>query len=390
MSSSIADEVSNDACGICSSGSSSKQIMSTSCEQKIMKGGVCENILCITNTTSSISDGINSMNISNNSITSTASASIPVCANCEKEGSSDTMNTCNKCKMVMYCNAACKKKHRHKHKKECEEYNRLATEHAAELRDEELKLAAEKHDKELFKQPPPAEDCPICFLRIPTLHKGWRYYSCCGKVICSGCAFAPVYDNQGNEVDNQKCAFCRTPYVTSDEEIIIRVKTRVELDDPIAIYTKGNYYQDGINGFPRDHTKALELFHRAGTLGYAEAYVNIGIAYDRGRGVEIDRKKAIHYYELAAMGGDLIARHNLGIKEEFAGNYDRVLKHYMIAVRGGHIDSLKEIKDLYTKGNATKEDYTTALRSYQEYLSEIKSKQRDEAAAYDNEEYGYY
>ena len=30
------------------------------------------------------------------------------------------MNTCNKCKSVKYCNAACKKKHRQKHKKQCE------------------------------------------------------------------------------------------------------------------------------------------------------------------------------------------------------------------------------------------------------------------------------
>ena len=45
-----------------------------------------------------------------------------------------TYNTCNKCKKVKYCNAACKKKHRHKHKKECEEHLRLAAEHAASTR----------------------------------------------------------------------------------------------------------------------------------------------------------------------------------------------------------------------------------------------------------------
>ena len=42
-----------------------------------------------------------------------------VCANCGKDGS-DVTNSCNKCKSVKYCNAACKKRHRHKHKKECE------------------------------------------------------------------------------------------------------------------------------------------------------------------------------------------------------------------------------------------------------------------------------
>ena len=42
---------------------------------------------------------------------------VHICANCGKAGS-DVTNTCIKCKSVMYCNAACKKRHRHKHKKE--------------------------------------------------------------------------------------------------------------------------------------------------------------------------------------------------------------------------------------------------------------------------------
>ena len=73
-------------------------------------------------------------------------------------------------------------------------------------------------DDVLFKQPPPKEDCPICLLRLPTLAKGSTYYACCGKVICSGCMFAPMYDNLGNEIIERKCPFCRTPVATSDEE----------------------------------------------------------------------------------------------------------------------------------------------------------------------------
>ena len=49
-------------------------------------------------------------------------------------------------------------------------------------------------------------------------------------------------------------------------------------------------------------------------------------AYLHGRGVELDKTKARYYYELAAMGGDS-TRHNLGIREEIAGNMDRALKH---------------------------------------------------------------
>ena len=75
--------------------------------------------------------------------------------------------------------------------------------------------------------------------------------------------------------------------------------------------------------------------------------------------------------------------------EENAGNIDRALKHYRIAVGCGHSQSLKQIKEFYSNEQASKDDYTTALQSYQEYLVEIKSLQRDKAAAAD-EEYRYY
>ena len=90
------------------------------------------------------------------------------------------------------------------------------------------------------------------------------------------------------------------------------------------------------------------------------------------------------------MGGNVEARHNLGVLEEDAGNVDRALRHYMIAIKGGgRPESLDIIQDLYSCGDASKEDYMTALQSYQEYLEEIKSPQRDKAADV-SEEYRYY
>jgi len=352
--------------------------MSNSCKDGASKSNdddVCDVIGKLTsmNTDNEVGNGVSVMS---------------VCANCGKEGN-DVNNTCNKCKQVKYCNAVCKKIHKKKHKKDCEEYVKCVAEHAAKLRDEELKLAAEKHEEDLFKQPPPDDDCPICFQRLPTVTSGWRYYACCGKRVCSGCAHAPVYDNQGNQVDSYKCPFCRTPWPETDEEIVKRYKRRIEVNDAQAIYNLGNYYRVGMRGYPCDYTKALEYWHRAGELGYAEAYGNIGNIYHAGKGVKVDKKKARRYYELAAIGGSEVARCNLGGREEDAGNMKRALKHYMIAVRSGYPDSLERIKGLYTNGHATKDNYMTALQSYQEYLSEIKSTQRDNAAAA-REDYRYY
>jgi len=311
-----------------------------------------------------------------------STAAVSICANCGKVGAN---NTCNKCKLVKYCNAVCKKVHKKKHKKDCEEHVRLAT----EKHNEELRIAAELHDIELFKQPPPLEDCPICFERLPTLEEGRRYKTCCGKVICCGCVHAPVYDDQGNIVTEKKCPFCRTSPTTTDKEVVERYKKRLEGGDANAIHNLGCYYQDGLCGYPQDIDKALELWHRAGELGNAKAYTSIGYAYETGRGVEVDTKKAKYYYELAAMRGSATARHNLGVDEARAGNYDRALKHYMIAIRGGDSDSLNIIQEMYSIGQATKEDYTKALQLYQTYLGEIKSDQRDKAAAA-NEKYRYY
>ena len=96
---------------------------------------------------------------------------IATCASCGKEGGN--LNTCNKCNMVKYCNAACKKKHRSKHKKACE--RRVAELHVHE---------------ELFIEHPPREDCPICFLPLPLRASEMEFRSCCGKIICNGCIYA--------------------------------------------------------------------------------------------------------------------------------------------------------------------------------------------------------
>ena len=284
---------------------------------------------------------------------------VSVCANCGKEGIS--FNICNKCKAVKYCNAACKKKHRKQHKKKCE------------------KRVAEIHDVALFKEPPHEHgDCPICFLRLPSLGSGRSYMLCCGKNICSGCCHADVYDNLGNIIVTKKCPFCRIPGPSSGKEIIESLKKRMEVGDTFAFFLMGCFHDKGAHGLPQDSAKAIEFLRKAGKFGYT----NLGSAYSNGDGVERDKKMSRHYYELAAMEGIAVARRNLGVEEYNAGNYDRALKHFMIAVRGGDTDSIKAIQQLYVNGHATKEHYTNALRSHHAYLNEIKSDQRDKAAAF--------
>jgi len=279
------------------------------------------------------------------------------CAACGKEGNSDDMNTCNKCKMVKYCNAACKKKHRTKHKKKCD------------------RRVAELHDEQLFKEIE-LEECPICMLTLPIKANQTLFKTCCGKTICMGCIYA-IQMSEGKDL----CPYCRTPPATSEKEIIERVENLMDKGNGEAFHVFAGYYAYGSRGLPQDWAKANELLVKAGELGCATGYYNLGQFYRLGIGVEINKKKANHYYELAAMMGNVHARHALGLLEYVAGNYDRALKHLILAAKAGFEESLHAVKKGFMEGLFTKDEYESTLRAHHKRQKEMKSDERDKAAA---------
>ena len=99
------------------------------------------------------------------------------------------------------------------------------------------------------------------------------------------------------------------------------------------------------------------------------------------QGVVANKKKAKHYWELAAMNGSLSARCNLGLLEEGAGNHQRALKHFIISAWVGDNESLDKVKQGFRSGFVTKDEYAGTLRAYHESQTEMKSEARDKAAA---------
>jgi hypothetical protein len=53
----------------------------------------------------------------------------------------------------------------------------------------------------------------------------------------------------------------------------------------------------------------------------------------------------------------------------------------MIAAGAGHDESLKKVRECYLSGHATKDDFEKALRAHKEAADEMKSVQREAAAA---------
>jgi len=162
-----------------------------------------------------------------------------------------------------------------------------------------------------------------------------------------------------------------------------RIQELMDKGNEEAYFLLAGYYDQGIRGVPQDHQKAHELYLKAGELGCAEAYYNLGMSYENGIGVGEDKKKAKHYLELATMGGSVQARHNLGGIEWKAGNERRAFKQFIIAASSGSKLSLDAIKVVFLHGEGiTKDEYANTLRAYHDRQKEMKSEMRDKAKAY--------
>ena len=277
--------------------------------------------------------------------------------------------------MERYCCRECQVSHWPRHKHECK------------------KSAAELLDKELFKDPPEREECPICMLPFP-FSDGEKdvlvFFACCGRLICMGCLRAQFKEdvNNGKDLEDcQACAFCRTPATQDAEERIRRLNRNVERNHAFSINELASYYMLGREGLEKDIAKAIELFEKSAQLGHADSYYWLGDIYKDGSdGIQIDTKKARQYYELGTIGGSIIARSNLAALDWKDGNSKRALKHFLICVKFGIRLPAEMWKFGCEKGYVTKNEYAEALMAYQKRLEDTKSETRDEALGFGNSE----
>ena len=116
---------------------------------------------------------------------------------------------------------------------------------------------------------------------------------------------------------------------------------------------------------------------KSNTVRTPRAHHNVVVAYTSWQFVERDMENAKCYFELAAIGGDAKSRHNLGMFERNASNMSRAVKHWMISVAAGCDKSLSEIRDCFTNGHVTKDDFDKALRAHKEAKDEKMSAHRE-------------
>ncbi len=289
-----------------------------------------------------------------------------VCASCGKAAIDGVKLKKCACDLIKYCSVDCKKNHRKQHKKACKK-----------------RLAGIRDDK-LFKQPDESHlgECPICCLPLPLDESKFGLSSCCCKGICNGCNLA----NQMRELEQgleRRCPFCREPVPFTQEGVNKNFMERAKANDPVALFKMGvnKCYNEG------DYKGAVEYWTKAATLGDMDAHFNLSVMYREGTGVEKDEKKEVYHLEEAAIGGHPSARFNLGYHEMNNGRLDRGIKHWIIAAKLGYDNALEAVKGSFRRGFSfvSKEEYAAALRGHQAAVDATKSKQREEAYAFGNE-----
>jgi hypothetical protein len=290
-----------------------------------------------------------------------------ICSSCGIAEVDDIkLKDCTACDLVRYCSDECQHEHLPEHEQACK------------------KRAAELHDEILFKQPESSHlgDCPICLWPLSvyptksTLMSLPTHQTCCSKSVCSGCNYA----NQSREFEQSlhpTCPFCRHRVPKTDAEADKNTIKRAAANDPVALRRMAAIRFD-----KGDYGSAFEYWTKAAELGDTEAHYLLSFLYQKGEGVEMNKKKELYHLETAAIGGHPMARYNLGCEEENNGRIDRAVKHYIIAANLGFDASLKRLRECYGMGFVQKEDFAAALRAHQAAVDATKSPQRERAAEY--------
>lgn len=227
------------------------------------------------------------------------------------------------------------------------------------------KAATENHERALFKQPDPPEDCAICAQTLPYDHNKVSWRVCCGKRLCQGCMYGIAVENRSTP-----CPFCRTRAYTSNGEYLTSLQSLYEKGDRNAICQMGNHFLGGEFGLQRDVEKAINLWKKADT---PIANHNLAVQY----GETGQARKAVYYYEKAAIQGNILSRFYLGVFEE-STDTERSMKHFVIAAEAGDDRALSKVKDAY-QGNpkkVSKDRFAQVLRNHQKAKSNLQSHQR--------------
>ena len=192
----------------------------------------------------------------------------------------------------------------------------------------------------------------------------------------------------------------------NDAEVLANIRRHVEDEVPEAIMHLATQYLYGRNGIVKNLKKAAKILKRAVELGNVEAMCRLGSMYEAGKGVKIDKKKALRLFRMGADRGDPIsqnalanmiydietgdgdkveakrlwelgaaqgyakAEYNLGILLDGEQNYEEAFMHYKRAAERKYMNAQYNLGYCFEHGEGTAVDLAEAAKWYARALSQ--------------------
>jgi TPR repeat protein len=133
-----------------------------------------------------------------------------------------------------------------------------------------------------------------------------------------------------------------------------------------AQFHMGMLYDMG-RGVAVDPRQSVSWYQRAALAGHRNAQHNLGVAYAEGVGVEMDIHEALQWWSRSAQQGNTDAQYNLGViyaigRDDVIPNVVKALKWWRMAAVNGDALAQYNLGTLYANGDATVRNYCEAVR----------------------------
>ena len=135
----------------------------------------------------------------------------------------------------------------------------------------------------------------------------------------------------------------------------------------IALVTK---YQEAVDAYNReDYKAAYKLILPLAKKGVAQAQYNLGVMYEKGKGVKKNLKKAKTWFQFAAEQGAVKAQYKLGLMygkgKGVAKDYSKAIKWWNLAADQGNGKAQVNLGWMYEMGKGVPKDVQKAANWYQ-------------------------
>lgn len=100
--------------------------------------------------------------------------------------------------------------------------------------------------------------------------------------------------------------------------------------------------------------------------GVVRQQYNIAYSFYYGNGVELNKAKALHWFDIAAKGDDAAVHYKIGRLYEkgeiYSQNNNKAFQHYLLSANGGDLLGASNLSAMYLQGKGINKDINEGIR----------------------------